>query len=486
MVFSSAIFLFLFLPLVLFGHWIAGRRFRNFVLLIASLIFYAWGEGVYIVVMLASIMMNYLFGLVLDSRWANESQLDGPSQRHKWLLAGMVVLNLLPLFYFKYIVFFLANVNLLLPVEMQVTIPTEVRLPIGISFFTFQAMSYVVDVYRKVSHAQRSFLGLGVYISLFPQLIAGPIVRYKDVSEQIKERVQTMSLFVSGVERFIFGLGKKVLIANQLGFMADKIFGFPDSELGFMTAWLGIICYALQIYFDFSGYSDMAIGLGRMLGFRFLENFNFPYIATSIRGFWQRWHISLSGWFRDYVYIPLGGNRYGYWRTARNLLIVFLVCGLWHGASWNFIIWGLLHGLFLVLERGNWGALLERLPSVLKHMYVLFVVITAWVFFRAETLDDSLHYLSIMYSIPESWSLHATIGIRLDLQFMTALIAGFILATPVYKFLCKQYEIQCASKHASIANIGQIGKLVLLLTIFSLAIMEIAIGSYNPFIYFRF
>ena len=486
MVFSSAIFLFLFLPLVLLGHWLAGRRFRNFVLLFASLIFYAWGEGVYVLVMLGSIAMNYLFGLALDSRWFNSIREHKLSHRCQWLLGLMIFANLLPLFYFKYIVFLFSNINLLLPVEFQVTIPNDVRLPIGISFFTFQALSYLIDVYRKVSPAQKSFWGIGLYISLFPQLIAGPIVRYHDVSEQIKQRVQTLSLFASGVERFIWGLGKKVLIANQLGFMADKIFSFPDSELGFMTAWLGILCYALQIYFDFSGYSDMAIGLGRMFGFRFLENFNFPYIATSIRNFWQRWHMSLSSWFRDYVYIPLGGNRHGHWLTMRNLLIVFLVCGLWHGASWNFVIWGLLHGCFLVLERGSWGEILKGLPRLVKHVYVLLVVMTTWVFFRAETLADSLHYLSVMYSLPDSWSLHTTIAIRLDLQFLSALVTAVLLATPLYPYLCKQYKARMIQQHSMVTNIGQIFKLVLLLGVLSLSVLEIAIGSYNPFIYFRF
>ncbi|MGH1540116.1 MAG: MBOAT family O-acyltransferase [Arenicella sp.] len=478
MVFSSAIFLFLFLPLVLLAHWLAGPRLRNSVLLIASLIFYAWGEGVYVLVMLGSIVMNYLFGLMLDSGFMQ--------QRRRWLLAGMLSLNLLPLFYFKYFVFVLTNLNLAISDSSQFEIPDEIRLPIGISFFTFQAMSYLIDVYRKTNQAQRSVFGVGLYIALFPQLIAGPIVRYHDVSEQIKKRVQSMSLFASGVERFTFGLGKKMLIANPLGYFADTIFAFPPSELGFMTAWLGITCYALQIYFDFSGYSDMAIGLGRMFGFRFLENFNFPYISRSIRDFWRRWHMSLSGWFRDYLYIPLGGNRNGNWVTIRNLLLVFVICGLWHGASWNFVIWGLLHGLFLVLERGSWAARLERLPALIQHIYVLLMVITAWVFFRAETLDFSLHYLSVMYSWPDSFMVHPTVAIKLDKEFYTSLILGIVLATPAYSWLASQYNGLTAKCGQLSVNVAYVFKFLLLLSVFALAVMEIAIGSYNPFIYFRF
>ena len=481
MVFSSAIFLFLFLPIVLIGHWFAGQRLRNLFLLFASLVFYAWGEGTYVVIMVISIICNYFFGRLLDSPfWEN---------RRKLLLGITLTVNLMPLLYYKYSVFLLNNLNQLFDSSSQIEVPNDIHLPIGISFFTFQAMSYLIDVYRNTSKAQRSIFSVGLYISLFPQLIAGPIVRYHDVAEQIKKRVQTLALFASGVERFIFGFGKKMLIANPLGYIADSIFSLPAGELTLLTAWLGILCYALQIYFDFSGYSDMAIGLGRMLGFRFLENFNFPYIASSIREFWQRWHMSLSGWFRDYLYIPLGGNRNGNLITARNLFIVFLVCGLWHGASWNFVIWGLLHGSFLVFERGRWGNALKYLPKLIRHCYVLIVVITAWVFFRAETLDQSISYLSAMYSWPEAWGIHTVIAIKLDMKFYTTLIVGVCLSTPLYHWIAfnfKQKYLTQASTKNPVSIINEVGKIILLTIIFILVSMEIATGSYNPFIYFRF
>ncbi len=478
MVFSSAIFLFLFLPLVLAGHWLAGKRLRNLLLLVASLIFYAWGEGAYVLLMLCSIFLNTLFGRILEA--------GQTSPYKKWWLASMLGMNLLPLMYFKYSIFLIQNLNaMLLPEYSQLNVPEHIHLPIGISFFTFQAMSYLIDIYRHTSHERRSVLDVGVYIALFPQLIAGPIVRYHDISAQIRHRIQSVPLFASGIERFIFGLGKKMLIANPMGFIADTIFALPANEIGLATAWLGILCYALQIYFDFSGYSDMAIGLGRMLGFKFLENFNFPYISRSIREFWRRWHISLSNWFRDYLYIPLGGNRHGHVRTLINLLLVFLVTGLWHGASWNFVIWGLLHGCFLVLERGYWGRLLDKSPLIFQHSYMLLVVLSAWVFFRADTLDYSLSYLSSMYSPSTSMSVHPGVAVHLDLAFYCALIAGLALAAPLYPWLAGKSK-QIVQSHRFTVSLAYITRLLLLSAIFYLSVLEIAIGSYNPFIYFRF
>ena len=488
MVFSSEVFLFLFLPIVLIGHWIVGRRLRNLFLLFTSLFFYAWGEAHYVAIMLIVIILNYLFGLVLDSQYLTNKEAKHIKKKRKISLYVMLFINLLPLLYYKYSVFFLDNfIHLFNIKNTNFDSNSELHLPIGISFFTFQAISYIIDVYRQENKAQRSIFSVGLYISLFPQLIAGPIVRYSTVAKQLKQRIQTIELFSSGVERFIYGLGKKVLIANPLGFIADSIFSLPGSELTFMAAWLGIICYSLQIYFDFSGYSDMAIGLGRMFGFRFLENFNYPYISTSIREFWQRWHISLSSWFRDYLYIPLGGNRNGKWSTVRNLFIVFLICGLWHGASWNFVIWGLLHGSFLALERGRFGSILEKLPSFIQHSYVLLVVLIAWVFFRADNLEGSIQYLSTMFSVSNDLSINVLIDIRLETEFYTTLFIALLLSAPIFQAIQKKSNQLLANTHNQVFIFSaKLLNLIFLLTILALVIMEIANGSYNPFIYFRF
>ena len=345
MVFSSTIFLFFFLPLTLLAYFVVGPRGRNLILLAASLLFYAWGETVYLLVMLFSIAANYLFGLLIDR--ARERGSRGGTA-----FALAVATNLGLLGFFKYANFFVDNLNQVLPVLGLAPMDIgRVHLPIGISFFTFQALSYIIDLYRNETAVQRSLLNFALYKALFPQLIAGPIVRYRDVAREIEQRTVSLDDFASGVQRFIIGLGKKVLIANVMGRAADTIFATPAETLPATLAWTGSIAFMLQIYFDFSGYSDMAIGLGRMFGFHFLENFNYPYIARSVREFWRRWHISLSTWFRDYLYIPLGGNRHGPVRTGANLLLVFLLCGLWHGASWTFLIWGVYHGIFLVLER---------------------------------------------------------------------------------------------------------------------------------------
>ncbi|MGD8338870.1 MAG: MBOAT family protein, partial [Desulfobacterales bacterium] len=381
MLFSSIIFLFQFLPLCLLLYFLAGKRLRNLLLLIASLVFYAWGESYYVLLMLVSILVNYLCGLMID-RYRGRQAARG-------FLIAAIAFNVLSISVFKYANFLVDNLNTLLsqigagPIELA-----PIHLPIGISFFTFQAMSYAVDVYRRDAPVQRNPLNIGLYIALFPQLIAGPIIRYHDIAAQLIRRRVRLDDLSYGIERFVVGLGKKVLIANQVAIIADQVFSFPYETLTPGVAWLGVLCYTLQIYFDFSGYSDMAIGIGRMFGFHFLENFNYPYISRSIREFWRRWHISLSSWFRDYLYIPLGGNHRGPLRTYLNLLIVFFLCGLWHGASWNFVIWGLLHGLFLVIERLGFEKILNRWWSPLRYLYVMLVVCTGWVFFRAENLSS--------------------------------------------------------------------------------------------------
>ena len=483
MVFSAPIFLFVFLPAVLLFYYLLPRQLKNIYLLIASLVFYAWGEIFYVLIMLVSIGFNYIFGLLLDNGRA------GP--RKKLVLATGIAINLALLGWFKYANFLVDNINQLIAMSGAGTVDwTPVHLPLGISFFTFQAISYLVDVYREENRAQRNLVDIALYISLFPQLIAGPIVRYHDIARQLKHRVISLELVNSGMQRFIYGLAKKILIANPLGMVADQVFAISGGELTTGLAWLGIVCYTLQIYFDFSGYSDMAIGLGRMLGFRFLENFNYPYISKSIREFWRRWHISLSTWFRDYLYIPLGGSRKGTLRTYINLLIVFCLCGLWHGASWTFLVWGIFHGSFLALERSPAGRLLDRLPAVLGHVYTLFVVMAGWVFFRTESMAEALSYFQALAGQSGASGEIQYLEKFLDFKTGLLLIIGAILATPVSARL-NQWFIERSQAGSGVANVRRAviyssSNLLLLTTLMLLCLMAIGANAYSPFIYFRF
>ncbi|MDP3479070.1 MAG: MBOAT family O-acyltransferase [Desulfoprunum sp.] len=365
------------------------------------------------------------------------------------------------------------------------------HLPAGISFFTFQSLSYLIDVYRRTTLPQGNIVHLGLYIALFPQLIAGPIVRYHDVAQQILKRYVHIEMFAEGIERFIWGLSKKVLIANPLGKMADIIFSQPVENLSSPVAWLGISSYTLQIYFDFSGYSDMAIGLGKMFGFTFLENFNYPYVSRTLREFWTRWHISLSTWFRDYLYIPLGGNRGSAARTAFNLITVFFLCGLWHGASWNFVIWGLFHGTFLLLERGRFGRFLKNLPQPLLHIYVLLVVMVAWVFFRAETVSQALVFLQKMFDFSLQNRLSPDVLTHLTSHFFVVFVLAVVFSLPVRQALAKiaKTGFPVGSGYAQgrvVAPLAQGLTIGMYFTILLLVTMNLATGSYNPFIYFRF
>jgi alginate O-acetyltransferase complex protein AlgI len=472
-VFSSTTFLFAFLPLVLFAMLLSPRGVRNLVLLLLSLLFYAWGELQYVLLMLASIALNYLFGSCIHR--ARQEQLNAKA----WLVTGIIA-NLGLLAYFKYANFLADNWNWILG---QLGAPAlelaPVHLPLGISFFTFQAMSYLLDVYRGDAQHDRNPINIALYIALFPQLIAGPIVRYHDIAEQIRSRVLSIDLAYSGLRRFIYGLAKKMLIANPMGEVADQVFGVGGGDLTTPVAWLGLLCYTLQIYFDFSGYSDMAIGLGRMLGFRFLENFDYPYSARSVREFWRRWHISLSSWFRDYLYIPLGGNRAGPWRTYFNLVTVFFLCGLWHGASWNFVIWGLMHGALLVIERTRFGAWLDSRPAPLAHAYTLFVVMLAWVFFRAETLPQSLAYLDALLLGGSGDPNVQYLALYLNPHVLMVLVAGVLLSIP----LAPRLELRVLQP---LGSAGAVFNLSLLCVLFVLCLMTLAAGAYNPFIYFRF
>lgn len=483
MVFSSITFLFYFLPSVFFFYWIAGKRWRNIFLLAASLLFYAWGEGVYVLLMLLSISMNYMGGRAIHAFRS--------SWHCRFFFIVTVILNLSILAFFKYAHFATDNINLLLgSLQLPLINLTPIHLPIGLSFFTFQALSYIIDVYREKIAPQNNLINLGLYISLFPQLIAGPIVRYHNIAQQLVDRTVTSKDLAEGIQRFLFGLSKKVLLANPLAVVADQIFALPETELTTPVAWLGAICYTLQIYFDFSGYSDMAIGLGRMFGFHFLENFNYPYISRSISEYWRRWHISLSHWLRDYVYIPLGGNRRGHTRTQLNLLFVFFLCGLWHGASWNFVVWGLYHGFFVLLERTGVGKVQQKLWFPLQVLSCLVIVIFGFVLFRCETLSAASHHLAVMLGMHGETISAQPIIFYLTSKLQLEIFLGILIAMPVYPMIRhfrhnmverlagpRQYMFDC------VCNVSQLSVTI---GLFYFTCISLAAGVYNPFIYFRF
>jgi len=483
MIFSSVTFLFLFLPLVLTLVWLAGQRYRNHVLLAGSLLFYAWGEGGFCLLLIGSVLMNYLLGRTVE-------QTSGGSR--KGVLALGIVLNLLPLFLLKYAGFAAATAGSVIGFAPPAWITAEaLHLPAGISFFTFQAISYLIDVYRKIAPAERRLVNCGLYISMFPQLIAGPIVRYHEIASQLVRRAVDRQGFARGAERFVFGLGKKVLLADPLGMKADQIFLLPMAELSGPEAWLGALCFSLQIYYDFSGYSDMAIGLGRMFGFQFPENFNYPYVSRTIREFWRRWHISLSSWLRDYLYIPLGGNRKGPARTYVNLLVVFLLCGLWHGANWTFVAWGVWHGLFLVLERLVPYQIRSFPSQAAGWFYTTLVVMIGWVVFRSPSLAYAFDYLGIMFGAGAGGGSLFAARLFGDAKLMTELAAGIILSAPVYRAVRQRRQPGMLEAkpgvNAAVAVLARsTARLALFGTISYFALITIASRAYNPFLYFQF
>lgn len=471
MVFSSISFLFVFLPLLLAVYFLLPARLRegrNLVLLLFSLFFYGYGGPRFLLLMLLSIAVNYAGGL-----------LAAPDQRRRRLWTGLVTaVNLGLLGWFKYAGFLGANLNRIwtgLPVP-------EVALPIGISFFTFQGLSYVLDVYRGEAVAERNPLRVALYISLFPQLVAGPIVRYTTVADEIRNRRETLDAFTDGAVRFLFGLGKKMLLANQLGLLADQVYATRPEFLTTALAWLGAAAYTGQVYFDFSGYSDMAIGLGRMFGFHFLENFNYPYLSQSVTEFWRRWHISLSTWFRDYLYIPLGGNRCAHWKHIRNILVVWALTGLWHGAAWNFLCWGLYFGLLLLGEKYGWGRILERAPAALRHLYAMVLIVVSWVLFRAETLDYAVRFLQAMAGFAQGGLTDGRTTYYL-LEFRWELLLAIPAAMPVKSWL--QNWLESKSGTAAQALLAWGPKLIAL-GMFGLSFLRLVSSSFNPFIYFRF
>ena len=450
MVFSSISFLFVFLPVVLAAYFLVPKSWKNYCLLIASLIFYAWGEPVYVILMVLSIVFNYACGRVIYDNLDNR-------RKAKLSLIFAVAVNLSVLALFKYCTVL------------------HLALPIGISFYTFQAISYIADIYMEKAEPQKNPLYFGLYISMFPQLIAGPIVRYVDIEKQLEERRVTLNGFGIGARMFITGLAKKAILANGIGAVFSRITA-PGEPTAVLTAWVGAAAYALQIYFDFSGYSDMAIGLGYMLGFRFRENFNLPYIATSITHFWRGWHISLSTWFREYVYIPLGGNRLGRNQQILNLLVVWTLTGIWHGASLNFLFWGFYYGVLLVLEKFVWGKFIEKLPSVLQHIYALLLVLIGWVFFFSDNLGSAFAYLGNMFGAGSTGFADAVTGQALFYHWLLWITAVFACTR-----ICRQL-IRKGTAHPKLRWIAA----AIYIAVFIFSVSCLITDSFNPFLYFRF
>ena len=472
MVFSSATFLIIFLPVTMALYYLLGvvitksTAVKNFILLIASLVFYAWGEPVYIILMLISILFNFVIGR--DISLAKEGENEAKAKR---LFIWAIVFNLCVLGFFKYSDFMVENLGALFRTELK---PLNLPLPIGISFYTFQIMSYIIDLYNGKIKVQKNIFYFALYVSLFPQLIAGPIVKYKDIDDQLQNRKETLIGYANGLNRFIIGLSKKLLLANTLGSVFSTVQETGSENISSLTAWIGIICYTLQIYFDFSGYSDMAIGLGSMFGFKFNENFNYPYTATSVTDFWRKWHISLSSWFRDYVYIPLGGNRCSIPRHIFNLMVVWFLTGLWHGAAWNFIMWGVYYGILLILEKYVLGKLLEKLPKWSKWLLTFLSVMLGWVFFTAPTLKEAMGYIKAM--LGGGAGIIDSNGVYLLFSNIVFILIGAACATPYYKTLAKHLNVKTV-------NIIRIIAPPLLLII---SIIFMISETYNPFLYFRF
>jgi len=476
MIFSSLEFLFLFLPIVLLlvAVW-RNITYQNTILFIASILFYAWGGVSYTLIIVASIIINYFAGIFI-----------GKYTKKKLWLTIAVILNLGLLAFFKYFNFLVDNYNLLTSIfNIPAVTVIKVILPIGISFYTFQGLSYLIDVYRKTVEPQRNFIKLGTYIALFPALIAGPIIRYNEIQEQLTRRKFNITNFYDGIKRFMIGLARKVIIANQIAAMVDEIFSRSSGEIPAITAWIGIIGYTLQIYHDFAGYSDMAIGLGKMLGFHFPENFNFPYLAKSIGEFWQRWHITLSSWFKNYLYFPLGGSRCSPKRVYLNLFIVFFCTGLWHGASWNFVIWGLIHGTFLVFERMGLKRLLAKSLGFIQHFYALFIISISRVFFRTEDLATAINYLKTLFGGATPTISNIYFYRYFSLDFIIIFIIAILASTNFFEIINNKID-KLAQKHIFILHLKYVFIALGIIFLLFIIINQLVIGSYNPFIYYRF
>ncbi len=469
MLFSSTTFIFMFLTLLLILYFpIKNTKYRNIILLIFSLIFYSWGEPKYIFLMLITVLIAYVFGLLID-KYRNDKK------KSKLFLVISVILILLNLFIFKYLDFSIGIINSVFKTNIGLT---KLVLPIGISFYTFQILSYVIDLYWGKVGVQKNYFRLLLYVSFFPQLIAGPIVRYETVEKEISDRKTTLDGFISGFKRFIWGLAKKVIVANNVAIFCDYVYN-NYSSYGSNILWVAAVCYTLQIYFDFSGYSDMAIGLGKMFGFNFLENFNYPYIATSINDFWRRWHISLSTFFRDYVYIPLGGNRVSKIKFIRNIFIVWLLTGIWHGASYNFILWGLYYAILLLIEKMVTGKYIEKLPKVLKILYSLFFITLGWVIFRVENINNLILVIKKMFSFNNTSFVTLFNNNAMLISIVPYIILGIFLSLPIDKWFKEKVD---KSNSVILTLIEDL----ILGVLFGISIMFLVSNSYNPFIYFRF
>jgi len=468
MVFSSLTFLFVFLPIVLLIYYISPRPLKNFVILLFSLIFYAWGEPKFIFLIILSILINYIGALQIVKN-------SSDTEKRKFIFITLLLIDISILFFFKYYGFIISSIGSLFGIDLVIR---DIPLPLGISFYTFQQISYIIDVYTKKTKVQKNLINFAAYITMFPQLIAGPIVKYNDIESQLKNRNENLTQFSSGVHRFIIGLGKKVLLANSIGAIWSEIKVIPLNEISILTSWIGIIAFALQIYFDFSGYSDMAIGLAKMFGFEFLENFNYPYISKSVTEFWRRWHISVGTWFREYLYIPLGGNKKGNLIQIRNLFVVWFTTGLWHGASFNFIAWGIYFGVILFIEKIIFKNILNKLPSFLCHIYTLILVLIGWVIFDMNTLSSAMEYISIMFGLSNNLVVDK-LSLFILSNNIVILLIGIICSTTLLPNVFK--KLRYSLKKSNIFII-----ISMYLIIFILSISYLVGESFNPFLYFRF
>ena len=473
MVFSSIFFLFTFLPLSLLLYWMSPAKIKNFTLLAVSLFFYAWGEPVYVLLMIASILTNFVFGIFIESELIKEKRAV-----RRALFISAVVFNILILGFFKYYGFLAENINALFNADIAYS---ELPLPIGISFYTFQVLSYVIDVYLGKVRLQRNPVSFALYVTMFPQLIAGPIVRYSDIESQLEQRNVSAAKFGEGAQRFIQGLGKKVLLANSMGALWDITQAMDMTGISVFSAWLGIIAYTFQIYFDFSGYSDMAIGLGKMFGFEFMENFDHPYVSRSVTEFWRRWHISLGTWFREYVYIPLGGNRCSRIRQIRNIMAVWMLTGLWHGASWNFVVWGIYYGCLLLIEKFFLKKSIDNAPAIISHVYCMLAVIIGWVLFASRDIESAAAYLGVMSG--------ASGNVLVDNAFIyylksnaVMLVISLLFSTGIFREIFEPEEISDKIR----TRVSHSAAVILHAFILFMSTAYLVTETYNPFLYFRF